>query len=426
MTPRDDDRKAPPGATLPEKKPRTARASKPGEHAAVDPLARDADPDLAMTLRFEKTGPSSIAATVRASADRSTTSAGDRSAPSSAGLHASVPVERRSSIPGERSASVPGERSASVPGERSASVPGERTSRAPAPPAQATQQQRIGSVVAKRWKLVRLLGHGAAGAVFEGIDIDTREHVAVKVLHDRHARSKDQVSRLMREARAIRAVDHPGVVEVFDAGRDKEGHVYIAFEMLEGEDLATTMDRGQLTTIETVEIGRQLLQVLAAAHKKHVLHRDVKPENIFLVRSDDRRIRLKLLDFGIAKLTEGKSSVDTLDGVTLGTPYYMSPEQCRGEKLSPQADLWSVGAVLFHVFTGRPPFDDDRLGRLLERIVTERPMSLEDLRPDLPQRLISVIDRALEPSTADRWPSAQTMAAALATYMLPLPSLDIE
>jgi len=417
VTPRDDDRKTPPAATppvakRPETKPRTARAGKSGEHAAVDPLALDADPDLATTLRFDKKGPSTIAATARgatASTDRRTTSAGD--------LGAAVSTERGSSVPGERRASVPG--------ERVASVPGERTSRSPAPPAQATQH-RVGSVVAKRWKLVRLLGHGAAGAVFEGIDIDTREHVAVKVLHDRHARSKDQVSRLMREARAIRAVDHPGVVEVFDAGRDKEGHVYIAFEMLDGEDLATAMDRGQLTTIETVEIGRQLLQVLAAAHKKHVLHRDVKPENIFLVRSDDRRIRLKLLDFGIAKLTEGKSSVDTLDGVTLGTPYYMSPEQCRGEKLSPQADLWSVGAVLFHVFTGRPPFDDERLGRLLERIVTERPMSLDDLRPDLPQRLISVIDRALEPSTADRWPSAQTMAAALATYMLPLPSLDIE
>ena len=303
--------------------------------------------------------------------------------------------------------------------ERISDVPGDRPSR-------PQVQQRLGSTVAKRWKLVRLLGHGAAGAVFEGVDIETRERVAVKVLHDRHAKSKDQVARLMREARAMRTIDHPGVVEVLDAGRDKEGHVYIAFELLDGEELLAAMERGALTTAQMVEIGRQLLQVLSAAHKKHILHRDVKPENIFLVRTQDDSVRLKLLDFGIAKLTEGKSSVDTLDGVTLGTPYYMSPEQCRGEKLSPQSDVWSVGAVLFHVFAGRPPFEEERLGRLLERIVTERPMSLDDLRPDLPPRLVSAIDRALEPSTADRWPSAQTMAAALATYLLPLPSLDIE
>lgn len=303
--------------------------------------------------------------------------------------------------------------------ERRSGVPGER-------PSHPAGQQRLGDTVAKRWKLVRLLGHGAAGAVFEGVDHDTREHVAIKVLHDPQARSKEQVARLMREARVMRAIGHPGVVDVFDSGRDKSGHVYIAFELLEGEDLHAAMQRGQLTTAQLVEIGRQLLQVLSAAHKKHVLHRDVKPENVFLVRRSDGSIRLKLLDFGIAKLTEGKSSVDTLDGVTLGTPYYMSPEQCRGEKLSPQADVWSVGAVLFHVFAGHPPFDDDHLGRLLERIVTEHARSLEELRPDLPPRLVSAIDRALEPALGDRWPSAQTMAAALATYLLPLPSLDIE
>jgi serine/threonine-protein kinase len=350
----------------PGKKPRKARV------ASAEPAA--ADPELATTLRFEK---------------------GARSVREERVSSPDPWDDRRSSVPGERQSLVAG-------------------------------QQRLGSTVATRWKLVRLLGHGAAGAVFEGVDLETKERVAIKVLHDRHARSKDQCSRLMREARAIRAVAHPGVVEVFDAGRDKEGHVYIAFELLDGEDLHTAMSRGGLTTAQLVEIGRQLLQVLAAAHKKHVLHRDVKPENIFLQRTTDGSIRLKLLDFGIAKLTDAKGSVSTLDGITLGTPYYMSPEQCRGEKLSPQADVWSAGAVLFHVFAGRPPFDDERLGRLLERIVTERAMSLEDLRPDLPPRLVSAIDRALEPRLADRWPTAQTMAAALATYSLPLPSLDIE
>ena len=352
------------------------------------------DPDLATTQRFEKGAAPALDAAL------------------SEVLGAAASGEgRRSSVPGER---------ASRPGDgRCSSVPGERPSR-------PGSQQRLGSIVADRWKLVRLVGHGAAGAVFEGVERETGARVAVKVLHDRHARSKDHVSRLMREARAVRLISHPGVVTVVDAGRDALGHAYIAFELLDGEDLFAAMERGVLTTAQTVEVGRQLLQVLGAAHQKHVLHRDVKPENIFLVATSDGSIRLKLLDFGIAKLTEGKGSVDTLDGVTLGTPYYMSPEQCRGEKLSPQADVWSVGAVLFHVFAGRPPFEEERLGRLLERIVTERPLSLGDLRPDLPPRLVSAIDRALEPSLGDRWPTAPTMAAALATYLLPLPSLDIE
>jgi serine/threonine-protein kinase len=153
--------------------------------------------------------------------------------------------------------------------------------------------------------------------------------------------------------------------------------------------------------------------VLAAAHLRGIVHRDVKPENVFLTTDAKGYLSVKLLDFGIAKLTTAARTVDTLQGLALGTPYYMSPEQARGEPPGAPSDLWSLGAVMFHALSGRPPHDDDQLGRLLERIVTKRPPSLEEVRPDLDDRLIAIVDRALEPSLAHRWSSACEMLSAI-------------
>lgn len=304
-------------------------------------------------------------------------------------------------------------------GARVSEPPEERTTPPPV-------RRRLGSLVDGRWRLERILGHGAAGAVFEATDLSGAlgdRLAAVKVLHDRVAAQHEQVARLLREARVLATLVHPGVAKVYGAGKDAAGHVYIAMERLEGETLHEVLARGgpgaggAATLDEIVEIGRQLLLVVGAAHARRVLHRDIKPENVFLTRDDRGRLRVVLLDFGIAKLThQGDASVSTAEGVTLGTPYYMSPEQCRGDTLTPAADLWSVGATLFHAFAGKPPFDHDVLTLLLQRIVTERAPSLSELRPDLPDRLVEVVDRALEPDPAARWSSAGVMAAALATW----------
>ena len=274
---------------------------------------------------------------------------------------------------------------------------------------------RVGQAVADKYELRRLLGVGSTGAVYEALHRFTGRQVAVKLLHDQLLDSTEHVARFLQEARAVTALGHPSIVEVFDAGRTMQGELYLVTELLEGEDLGHAMEEGSIATADILDAGVQLLEGLAAAHGHGIIHRDVKPENVFLAQTPSGR-RVKLLDFGISKrwLESGSNAnVITLQGMTVGTPYYMSPEQARGTRIDARADIWSSGAVLFHALAGIPPFDDANLGLLLAKIVSQPAPSLGDFRPDLPEAVVGVIDRALKTEAVDRWQTAQEMAIEL-------------
>jgi serine/threonine protein kinase len=277
--------------------------------------------------------------------------------------------------------------------------------------------ERIGSVIADRYAIDRLLGSGAMAAVFGGVDRVTGEPVAVKILHERHAHDRDLVARLLHEAQIMRAINHPGLARVLDAGQDQAGRWFLAIDLFEGEDLSTAIERGPLEADAIVAIGHQLLATLAATHARGIIHRDVKPENVFLARDESGSLRVKLLDFGVAKAlhaaTSMRGGMRTLDGVKIGTPHYMSPEQWRGLELDARSDVWAAGAVLFTATTGAPPFDADDLGTLMERVTKIAPPSLAKLRPEIGPAFVDTIDRALATSPLDRWADARAMAAAL-------------
>lgn len=286
---------------------------------------------------------------------------------------------------------------------------------------------RIQEIVADRYELVGLLGHGGSGAVYEAIDLlsSQRSRVAVKLLH-KHLRSAEgHTARFQREITALRNVTHSAIVRVLDSGRDAGGHLYLVMELLEGELLVDRMHEGGLDQQQTLELGRQLLGALDCAHARGIVHRDIKPENLFLTHAPSGSIRLKILDFGIAKLTmpETTMTFQTLDGMILGTPEYMSPEICRGAPVTPAADLWAAATLLYHIFTGSPPFEDEQVCRLLLKIVKEQPMPLAELRPDLPAYVSAAIDRALAKDPAERWRSAGEFATGLATSA-PIDDLD--
>ena len=294
---------------------------------------------------------------------------------------------------------------------------------------EAQAKARLGSTVAGKWKLERLVGLGSMGAVYEAQDKLTKQRVAVKLLHPTLATSEEHVVRFLREARAASTVGHPGIVRVLDAGRQDEGKtIYLVLELLTGETLDAWMERGGLQLKTVLDIAAQLLDALAAAHARAIVHRDIKPENVFLIHdARSGRHKVKLLDFGVAKHLikhGGRSSWDSMDGLIVGTPHYMSPEQCRGAPVDARTDLWSTGAMIFHALAGQPPFDAEHLADLLTRIVTTRAPSLAKFRKDLPPNVIRVVDRALEPLPEQRWPTAQQMADELGGRGAPIGDLD--
>jgi serine/threonine-protein kinase len=274
---------------------------------------------------------------------------------------------------------------------------------------------RIGDLVARRYHLLEVLGVGAAGAVFAARHIGSGRDLAVKILHRSLLDSAEHVARFHREARAMTAIGHKGVADVFDISHDEQGTLYIAMERLEGVLLFDLLNERRLSAVEVVSIGRQLLDVLSAAHRHGILHRDVKPENILVSRDSSGSLAVKLLDFGIAKwIQQGDPAPhQTADGIIMGTPHYMSPEMCLADGIDEGADLWSTAIVLYHALTGAPPFDDRPIGRLLSRIVNEPVPSLAKFRPGLPVQLILTIDRALRRDKEQRWPSAAAFGRAL-------------
>ncbi|MBL8086259.1 MAG: serine/threonine protein kinase, partial [Candidatus Obscuribacter sp.] len=261
------------------------------------------------------------------------------------------------------------------------------------------------------------MGEGGFSAVFESVHNVTGREVALKLLHGHLTTTEQITERFLMEARAMAKIRHDGIVQVLDAGRDPDGTIFIALELLNGESLEQTLDRvGRLTWGESLAIGIDVLTALAEAHKAKIVHRDIKPGNIFVVRKPDGGSQAKLLDFGIAQVAQAKGRL-TQSGTILGTPEYMSPEQGRGVNIGPEADLWSVGIVLFECLTGTTPFAAEATTDVLVKVATERAPSLASMGVDVPTVVARAIDRAIEREVTVRYRSADEMREALQNAM---------
>ncbi len=280
--------------------------------------------------------------------------------------------------------------------------------------AREVAKRRIGEVLDGRYELRSLIGIGMTGAVYEAMHRYTHREVAVKVMHQQLVGDDDAVARFLREAKAVAKIGHPAIVGVADAGTTGDNWPYVVLELLRGRSLGTRLADGALPHDEVIAMGLELLDGLGAAHQNGIAHRDIKPDNVFLLDVAEGP-RVKILDFGVAKNLEstGSSAVLTKPGTTVGTPNYMSPEQARGQTIDPRTDLWSAGAVLFHAAAGRPPFVERSVPALLLKVVTTRPPRLDEICPDAPENLKKAIDGALEPDVEQRWPNAGAMADAL-------------
>ena len=272
------------------------------------------------------------------------------------------------------------------------------------------------------YQVVAQIGHGGMGAVYLGQHPMIGKRVAIKVLHDELATKEDIVSRFFTEAKAVNDIQHPNIVDIVDFGKIPDGEgkevVYFIMEYLDGEGLNSRLKREGVSINDAIHIMTQCASALAASHRKHVVHRDLKPENIYLIARGNDKNYAKLLDFGIAKLTGDDANASkhhTRAGLVIGTPAYMSPEQCEGKgNIDWRSDVYSLGIVLFEMLTGKTPFQGDGFGEVLVAHLTKLPPIPSTLRHDLPPGIESVVMHALEKSKELRFQSMDEFIAALA------------
>ncbi|HVV15902.1 MAG TPA: serine/threonine-protein kinase [Polyangia bacterium] len=272
------------------------------------------------------------------------------------------------------------------------------------------------------YRVLRLLGEGGMGVVYLAQHPVIGRKVAIKLLHAALARDPDIVSRFFNEARAIHMIAHENIVEILDFGQTTDGQPYFIMEHLEGESLSEAVSRGPMAVDQVELIGVQMCRALGAAHAKGIVHRDLKPHNVQLgMKTDDSgadgALQVKILDFGVAKILatpDGAQSVKTRTGSLMGTPLYMSPEQCKGAGvLDHRTDIYSLGVMLFEMIAGRPPFVAEGVGELFAKHMLEDPPSLLELAPATPPHMAAAIMKALAKEPADRFQSMDELRKAL-------------
>jgi tRNA A-37 threonylcarbamoyl transferase component Bud32 len=273
----------------------------------------------------------------------------------------------------------------------------------------------VGRFLDDKYRIEAFLSAGGMGSVYRAQHVMLGKTVAVKVIKNELVTSDEIISRFQREARAASNLDHPNIVTVYDLGQTSDGTLYIAMEFIDGPSLRDAIRRGgPMPAGRAVDILRQVASALSAAHRRQIVHRDLKSHNLMLAADDDGRDIVKLVDFGIAK-TFDESTQLTAAGYMMGTPHYMSPEQAAGKAVDHRADIYSLGVILYEMLTGEVPFGDESLTSVLVKLATEVPLRPSIRRPDLavPPALEAVAMRCLEKNPDDRFQSADEFAVAL-------------
>ena len=262
-------------------------------------------------------------------------------------------------------------------------------------------QALIGSVLADRYRIEKLLGTGGMGAVYRAQHIHMRKAVAIKVLHKEMTYLPEVVARFEREAVAAARIEHPHVANATDFGRLPDGSFYLVLEYVEGKSLrATLKERGPMSTPRALQVTRQIADALSAAHAAGVVHRDLKPDNVMLLERQGERELVKVLDFGIAKLNTGDSKEQlTQLGSVFGTPEYMAPEQAQGLEVDARADLYTLGILLYEMLAAITPFNDDDMVVVLTRTLTMDPPPLP---PRVEPNVASLVMQLLQKNPAAR------------------------
>ncbi len=278
----------------------------------------------------------------------------------------------------------------------------------------------IGRLLSERYRIDRKLGEGGMASVYLAEHVELQKRVALKILAPELARREELAARFVQEARAASRIDQENVIAISDFGR-ADGLAFFVMEYLEGADLGELLrEQGVISFARARNIVLQIGKALRAAHALGIIHRDLKPENIFLIGKEGRPDFVKLLDFGIAKVSGGALGGDgprlTRAGMIFGTPEYMAPEQAEGKPADHRADLYSVGCILYHCVTGTPPFSAESLMALLTKHLLEAPEPPSTRRPDLAiaPEVDALVMRALEKDRERRFDSADDMMAALA------------
>jgi serine/threonine protein kinase len=287
------------------------------------------------------------------------------------------------------------------------------------------QALSVGVVVADTYQIMRLLGRGGMGSVWEASHLRLPgKRVAIKVLHADVAADQEALARFKREAEIASRLGHPNIIEVHDFNTLPGGQPYLVLELLVGESLDSRLRRAPVTLDDAMRIAGQIGAALAAAHREDVIHRDLKPQNVFLVRprADETGAAgelVKVLDFGISKI-RGSQTIKTLDSTILGTPQYMAPEQATGNHaaVDQRTDVFALAAISYEMLAGRPAFSGQSVPEVVFKVVYEQPPPLSELAPGLPRRVADAVERGLSKKQEDRFPDVVSFIEQMAGVSL--------
>jgi eukaryotic-like serine/threonine-protein kinase len=269
----------------------------------------------------------------------------------------------------------------------------------------------VGTIVAQRFQIESPAGEGGMSTVFRAHDWYTDQSVALKILRQGRGNA-GEVERFQREVEWLEKLHHPGIVAYISHGRTPQGLLFLAMEWLDGEDLSRRLGRGALDVQHTLVLAARIADALGEAHRQEIVHRDIKPSNLLL--RDDKIEQVTVLDFGIARDLKSTRSL-TASGAVVGTPEYMAPEQARGShEVGPSADVFSLGAVLYHCLTGRPPFTGQHVASRLAKLLFEPVQPPSTWRPDIPAPLEDLLMRMLDKDPSRRPGDAAALAREIA------------